>query len=323
MNNRTILMALLIMAVGLSHTWAQEPVKKAGETGAMPGMDHSDVHGRTSAAGDRMSEAAKMGHDSAPMSKEAAGSGMHMDHGSMQGGEPPPDARDPHAYSGGYTLDPARPLRLADEHNFYSLLFDRLESASSRDNTVTAYDLQAWYGRTYDRAVFKSEGEVDGGKLRNARTELLWGHAIATYWDTQLGVRYDSGTKPERKWLAFGVQGLAPYWFEVDATAYVGEEGRTALRLAGEYELLLTQKLILQPRVEANFYGKSDDARARGAGLSSLDAGLRLRYEIWREFAPYVGIEWTGKYGGTADFARAAGERTRKAQLVAGLRFWF
>lgn len=251
---------------------------------------------------------------------EKQGTTPHMDHGSMQGGAPPSDARDPHAYSGGYARGP---LRLADERNTGSLLVDRFENVSTRDNTVTEYELQAWYGRLYDRAVLKAEGEVDGGKLHDARTELLWGHAVGAYWDTQLGVRHDSGVKPDRNWLAFGIQGLAPYWFEIDATVYVGEQGRTALRFAGEYELLLTQRLILQPRLEANFYGKSDDARERGSGLSDAVAGVRLRYEIRREVAPYVGVEWAGKYGGTADHARAAGERTRESRLVAGLRFWF
>ena len=257
----------------------------------------------------------------APAAKPDAMPGM--DHGSMQGGSPPPDARDPHAYSGGYTLDPARPLRLADEDSFFSLMFDRLESVRTRDNTFTVYEFQAQLGRDYDRAVLKAEGEVDGGEIHDARTELLWGHAVSAYWNTQLGVRYDSGLKPERKWLAFGVQGLAPYWFEIDATAYVGEQGRTALRFDVEYELLFTQKLILQPRLEANFYGKSDVARERGSGLSDATLGLRLRYEIRREFAPYIGIERSNKYGGSADFARAEGQRTSESRVVAGLRFWF
>ncbi|MBI5613283.1 MAG: copper resistance protein B, partial [Gammaproteobacteria bacterium] len=246
-----------------------------------------------------------------------------MDHGSMQGGSPPPDARDPHAYSGGYTLDPARPLKMADEHLFGSLLIDRLELARTSDRTTGQYELQARYGRDYDRLVFKAEGEVDDGRLAEARTELLWGHAVAVYWDAQFGIRHDSGEGPNRGWLAFGVQGLAPYWFEIDATAYVGNEGRTALRVEADYELLLTQRLVLQPRVEANFYGKRDAERALGSGLADFTAGIRLRYEIRREFAPYVGIEWAGKYGGTADYAKAAGEDTKETRLVAGLRFWF
>ena len=137
------------------------------------------------------------------------------------------------------------------------------------------------------------------------------------------GLRYDSGIAPDRKWLAVGVQGLAPYWFEVDAAAYIGEQGRTALRLSAEYELLLTQKLVLQPRVEANFYGQRDAARELGAGLSSLITGVRLRYEIRREFAPYVGVEWGGKFGGTADYARATGVRAHETRVVAGVRFWY
>ena len=186
-----------------------------------------------------------------------------------------------------------------------------------------SYDLQGFVGKDYDKLVLKAEGEVDEGKIHEARTEMLWGHALDTYWNTQLGVRYDSGDVPSRSWLALGVQGLAPYWFEVDATAYVGEQGRTALRLSAEYELLITQKLILQPRIEASFYGMEDEARDRGAGLSTLVTGVRLRYEIRREFAPYVGVDWSGKYGGTADHAREAGARTIDTSVVAGLRIWY
>jgi copper resistance protein B len=119
------------------------------------------------------------------------------------------------------------------------------------------------------------------------------------------------------------MQGLAPYWFGVDATAYLGERGRTAVRLSTEYELLLTQKLILQPRVEVSFFGQQDAARALGSGLSGMVAGVRLRYEIRREFAPYIGVEWNGKFGGTANFARAAGVKVNDTRVVAGLRFWF
>jgi len=255
-----------------------------------------------------------------------------MDHGDMdmQGGSAPPDARDPHAYSGGYVLDSGpyalpgpRQLRLADEHNFGSLLVDRLERAYARDNNDTAFDVLAWFGRDFDRLVFKSEGDVAKGKLQKARTELLWGHAIATFWDTQLGVRYDNGVGPDRGWLAFGVQGLAPYWFEVEAAAYVGNQGRTALRFAASYDLLFTQKLVLQPRVELNLYGKRDEARDIGSGLSDATAGLRLRYEFAREFAPYIGVERAGKFGRTADLVRAAGEKTDETRWVAGVRFWF
>ncbi len=236
-----------------------------------------------------------------------------------EGGEEP---RDPHAYSGGYDLGPLK-LQLADEHSIGSLLVENLESRRSDDNTSAAYDIQAWYGRTYDRAVLKAEGEVDGGKLEEARTELLWSHAVAPFWDAQLGARYDGGEGPGTGWVAFGVQGLAPYWFEVEAFGYVGEEGRTAVRLDASYELLLTQRATLQPRVEANFYGKEHAERGLGSGLSDVAVGLRLRYEIRREFAPYIGVERVEKFGDMADFVRAEGKDADETRLVAGLRFWF
>ena len=253
-----------------------------------------------------------------------------MDHGAMQGGAAPADARDPHAQSGGYARSAApdlpsgaHRLHLADEHNFATLRVDRLERVDGREGNSGAYEAQARIGRTYDHLVVKAEGEVAGGKLHEARTELLWGHAVAPYWDAQLGLRHDGGVGPDRTWLAAGVQGLAPYWFEVDITAYVGERGRTALRLGAEYELLVTQKLVVQPRIEANLYGKSDPERQLGRGLSDLTTGVRVRYEFTRQLAPYVGVEWAGLYGRTADYARANGERTRDTRWLAGLRFWF
>ncbi|MEO6983967.1 MAG: copper resistance protein B [Paralcaligenes sp.] len=255
-----------------------------------------------------------------------------MDHGSMQmqGGSAPSDARDPNAYSDGYTLDsgkyaldPSQRLHMSDEHNFASLQVNRLEYVKAKGDESVAYEAQAWFGGTYNRAVLKAEGEVARGKLLDSRTELLWGHAISTFWDSQLGVRYDHGIGPNRGWLAFGVQGLAPYWFNVDATAYVGNNGRTALRLGVEYDLLLTQKLVLQPRAEVNFYGKRDEARERGSGLSDGVAGLRLKYKVTRQFVPYIGVEWVGKFGQTADFTRAAGERPTQTRFVAGVSFRF
>lgn len=246
-----------------------------------------------------------------------------MDHGSMQGGSPPPDARDPHEYSDGLRFPAERHHMHSDQSSFFSIMVDRLEAVHADRHTAGAYDLQARYGRDYDRLVLKAEGEFDDGRSEDARTELLWSHAVAAYWDAQLGVRHDSGVHPGRSWLAFGIQGLAPYWFEVDITGYIGEDSHSALRLEAEYELLLTQRLVLQPRLEASLYGKRDAERAQGPGLSGAVAGLRLRYEIRREFAPYVGIEYAAKFGDTADYAEAAGEQTGQTRWVAGLRFWY
>ncbi|MAT95395.1 MAG: copper resistance protein CopB [Halioglobus sp.] len=254
-----------------------------------------------------------------------------MDHGDMQmqGGSAPADARDPNAYSDGYTLTEGpyaqpgpRQLKLMDEHIFWAVLGDRLEYQESSESTV--YDLQGWYGTTYNRFVIKAEGDIADGSLEESSTDLLWGNALNPYFDTQLGVRidqYDEGK--DRQWLALGVQGLAPYWFELDVAAYVADGGRTAIKAEAEYELLLTQRLILQPRAELNLYGKDDPDNGLGSGLSDISLGLRLRYEITRQFAPYIGVEWAGAYGDTADYRREAGNKTSDTQFVAGLRFWF
>lgn len=265
---------------------------------------------------------AHTGHQPSAPATAMEDMGMEMDHGAMADAAPS-EPRDPHAYSGGYDFSQFPMRHEMGELKLGSLRVDRLESVSSRRNTFTRYDLQAWYGGAFDRAVLKAEGDYDNSKLEKASTELLWSHAVAPYWDRQLGLRYDSGIEPDRTWLALGIQGLAPYWFEVNATGYLGEEGRTALNLKAEYELLFTQKLILQPSIEASFYGKDDPGRDIGSGLSKVAAGLRLRYEVRREIAPYVGIEWAGKFGGTADYAREEGLDPKETRFVAGLRFWF
>lgn len=200
---------------------------------------------------------------------------------------------------------------------------DRFERAATDDGPATAWKLDAWFGDDIDKLWFRSEGEHADGEFEHADAELFWSHALAAFWDTQLGMRHDFGSGADRSWAAFGVQGLAPYWFEVGATAYVGDAGRTALRLEVDYELSLTQRLILQPRLEFNAYGKDDPAARIGSGLSDAEFGLRLRYEIRREFAPYVGVEWSRNFGSSADFARADGRDVSDTRFVIGLRIWY
>ncbi|MCK9513507.1 MAG: copper resistance protein B [Pigmentiphaga sp.] len=284
-----------------------------------PGMVHGELGSKPSVATSNMGA---MNHG-----------GGEMDHGDMkmQGGSAPPDARDPDAYSGGYlrnegkyALPPSETLVMSDMHNFGSIQFDKFEYVRARGDEWMAYEGEAWYGSTYNRAVIKAEGEIADGNLQHSKTQLLWRHAISTFWDTELGFRFDyeSGA-PNREWLAFGFKGLAPYWFEVDATAYVGPSGRTALGLKAEYDVLLTQKLYLQPSIEVNLYGKDDVRRGIGSGLADGTAGLRLKYEITRQFVPYVGVEWASKFGKSADYARASGESKQETRFVAGLTFRF
>jgi copper resistance protein B len=242
----------------------------------------------------------------------------------MQGGDAPAEARDPHAYSEGvdFTRGDARP-KFADRERFGALLVDNLEVSRVGGKTSEPYDLEAWLGQTYDRAVLKAEGERENGNIAEARSELLFSHAIAPYWDTQLGIRYDSGVGPSRTWLAFGLEGLAPYWFDLEITGYVGESSRTALRFDASYDMLMTQRLVLEPRLEANFYGKDDLERGLGSGLSDISLALRLRYELRRELAPYIGVEWIKQHGGTEDATRASGGDPSDSRVVMGLRFWF
>lgn len=212
-------------------------------------------------------------------------------------------------------------MQMDDNARFGMFKLDQFEREGGSSDPL-AWEAEASYGADFDKIWLRSEGEHSDGRL-DARTEVLWDHAFSSYWDWQLGGRHDAGLGQGRDWAAFGVQGIAPYWFEIEATAYVGDQGRSAARLRAEYELLLTQKLVLQPEFEMNLYGKRDPARELGSGLTDASFGLRLRYEIRREFAPYVGIAWTNRFGATADYSRSAGRDARDAQLVLGLRVWF
>lgn len=215
-------------------------------------------------------------------------------------------------------------MPVSDNMVFYQVLFDQVEyTRSRRGGSGLAWDVQGWVGTDYNRLWVKSEGERQGGKTEDGRLEFLYSKPVAAFWDVQAGLRHDFGQGPRRDWLAVGVQGIAPYWFDVEATAYVGNSGRTALRLNAEYQFVLTQRTFLVPEVEANFYGKSDAARGIGSGLSDVSFGLRLRHEIRREFAPYIGVNFKRRIGDTASLARAAGEPVNDSQLVLGVRAWF
>ena len=214
-------------------------------------------------------------------------------------------------------------MQMDDTARTGMVLFDQLEWRNTAEGNALAWDAQGWYGGDTNKVWLRSEGERVAGTTQGARADLLWDHTFARWWSVQAGARQDFGSGPSRTWAALGVQGLAPYWFDTEATFYVGEQGRTAMRLKAEYELLLTQRLILQSEGETNLYGKADPARQLGSGLSDLEFGLRLRYEVRREFAPYIGVVWSRSFGGTADWVRASGGSVSDVQFAAGLRAWF
>ena len=258
---------------------------------------------------------------------------------------PPPDATDEHARHRGHAAgedargayrppaltDADRAAAFPDLHGHdmsahmdddpfaWTVMADRLEW---QQGNALAWEGSAWFGHDRGRLWLRSEGERESGHATEGNVEALWGKPVNAWWDLLAGVRHDIGNDG-RDWLALGVQGLAPYKFEVQATAYLGERGQSMLQGEVEYELLLTNRLILQPRIEATAHGRSDAVRGIGSGLGEVDAGLRLRYEVRREFAPYFGIERAVRFGKTADFARAAGHDAHETRWVAGVRFWF
>ncbi len=183
---------------------------------------------------------------------------------------------------------------------------------------------EAWFGGDIHRAVVKSEGEGDlGGGLEAAEVQALYSRAIGPYFNLQAGVRHDPRPGPSRTYATIGVEGLAPYWFEVDVAAFVATTGEVLGRVEGYYDQRLTQRLILQPRAEVDLSAQDVRRRGIGSGVTDAELGLRLRYEVRREFAPYVGVSWERRLGDTARFARAAGADTGGVGVVAGLRAWF
>lgn len=201
------------------------------------------------------------------------------------------------------------------------VLLDQLEW-HEQDRAV-GWNARGWVGRDRDRVWFRSEGERGRGAVESIALHGMYGRAFARWWDVVMGVRQDFRPGPAQTWAAIGLQGLAPYWFEVDATAYVGASWRTQARVELAYDMQLTNWVMLEPNVEIELHGKADPSRGIGAGLSSTNVGLRLRYEIRRELAPYAGVVWHRRYGGTADAAREAGDAASGAELVLGLRTWF
>ncbi|PLY12695.1 MAG: copper resistance protein CopB [Sedimenticola sp.] len=210
-----------------------------------------------------------------------------------------------------------------DDPLLYMVMIDKLEIRNTDGPNPLVLDADAWIGKDLNKFWFKTEVERVDGKTEEAEVQFLYSRAIAPFWDFQAGWRRDIKPEPDRDYLALGFKGLAPYLFEVDAGVFIGESGQIGARLDAEYEYMLTQKLILFPEIELNAYSKDDEAVGIGSGLADMALGLRLRYEIRREFAPYIGVNWSKKFGQTADFARADGEDASDAQIVAGIRAWF
>ena len=224
----------------------------------------------------------------------------------------------------------------------YLVIGERLENQVHDGEDRVVWEAQGWVGYDIDKLWLKTEGEYDSeaNDTESFEFQALWSHAISPFWDIQAGLRHDfepalswlppgppgttvSVTPTSRNYAVLGFMGLAPYWFEVDAAAFLSDEGDLSTRLEAEYELRFTQRLILQPRMELNYAFDDDLETGVGKGFNQVHAGLRLRYEFKREIAPYIGVAWEKAYGNTADRLAAAGQDNGEVSFVAGLRVWY
>lgn len=204
----------------------------------------------------------------------------------------------------------------------FQVLVDQLELQVVHGEPGARWDSRSWIGGDLHRIWIRTEGDAVDGVLDTAEAQVLYGRSVGRWWDVVTGVRFDPRPSPSHTWFAIGVQGLAPYFIDVQATAFIGSSGHTAGRLELEHELLLTQRTVLQSLVELSFSGKDDPDRGVAAGLSTGEVGFRVRYEFAREFAPYAGVVWHKKLFGTGDTARALGGDAGGWHLVGGVRVW-
>jgi copper resistance protein B len=315
---RSALLLALAPAALASAAWAQDP--HAGHH-MPPARPAPDPH-----AGHQMpaSPAAPADPHAGHMMMMGPGKAADLPVGSAAAPPPPTDRLADKVWDV-HAMDRARAI-LKTEHGgmtHWSLLIDRAEVRGGSDDVTWQGEYR--FGGDVNRLAVKSEGEAEtGGDVHHAEVQALWSRAVGPYFDVQAGVRQDFEPRPRRTYATLGVEGLAPYWFEVGGALFLSDEGDVSARVEGSYDLRLTNRLILQPALEANLAASDDPATGVGSGLSDVELGLRLRYDLGlRQVAPYVGVEWEKKFGDTADYARAEGEDTEDTRLVAGLRLFF
>lgn len=281
------------------------PSSAPTEPAEMPGMDMPG------------SEAG--GHDMSAMQSGDA------DVGNVPAPAPPTD------HAADALFDPAEMARSRDalrrENGAFSgsiVLFDLAEYQARSGGDGYRWEAEAWFGGDINRLLIKSEGEGSFGKpIEDVEVQALYSRAISPFWNAHVGLRYDIAPNPSRTYAVLGVEGIAPYWLHVTGQLFLSDKGDVRVRVEGSYDERITQQLIFQPRVELNFSAQDMPGIGVGSGLTSFEVGGRLRYEITREFAPYIGVEWSGRTGDTARYARLAGEKPNAVNFVAGIRFWF
>ncbi|MEL6528556.1 MAG: copper resistance protein B [Pseudomonadota bacterium] len=288
-------------------------------------MDHRKMPMAHGQDGDR-----QPAMDPSQMDQSAMGQGAHADHIAIPEGPPPPEALQGPAFAadafvGAEEMAASRDAVTKEVSGMPVFWFqgDRFEYRMRDGDDGYLWDVQGYYGGDYNKLWFKSEGEGGFGEsIETAEVQALWSRAIAPFFDFQAGVRQDF-TGPERTHAVVGIQGLVPYQFEVDAAAFLSTKGDLTATIEGEVDQRITQRLILQPRGEISLSAQDIPELGIGAGIDTIEAGIRLRYEFAREFAPYIGIEQEWKLGNSRDFARAEGEDPSVTNYVIGVRFWF
>lgn len=317
------------------------PAQPTQPTSPMPGHDMSNMP----PARPGQPASPMPGHDMSNMPQGQGADPMAGHDMSTMGGtlpDPPVAPPAPEALSGpahaAETIFPADQVvaaraELLETHggsSSYRFLADQLEVGirDGRDGYVWD-DVQFWYGGDINKLWIKSQGEGTFGEgIESAEVQALWSRAIDPWFDLQAGVRHDFRPSPQRHYLVLGFQGLAPYWFEIDAAMFLSNKGDLSARFEAEYDQRITQRLILQPRVELDLAAQDVPEIGVGSGLSTAELGLRLRYEFFPTsspavIAPYVGVDYERAFGDTADFRRAAGDRVGGWSLVMGVRTWF
>lgn len=229
------------------------------------------------------------------------------------------------ARAGQKPTEPGWPQPVANDRFFGYGILNQNEIRTGQGQSIYRWDGEGWYGDNVNRTWLKSEGSLgwNTGAFEEAEVQALYSRAISPFFNLQTGLRYDFNPAPARLYGVFGVEGLAPMFIDIGAFVFVSDGGHYSARLEGHYDMRLTQRLILQPQLELNFYSTSERDRGIGSGLSDLDSGLRLRYEISRQLAPYIGVTYESKFGQTAGLARASGDRVNALRFVAGIRVWF
>jgi len=323
---------------------SRRPSRPAKPKAAAPARAHED-HGAPAAKGMQDMPMPQMetptakgadqnphaGHDMSTMPRmemsapQPAQAGTALPPGNAPAPAPPTDHYADRVYSPADMAQARNELRR--EHGggtFRQILFNLAEYQVRKGSNGYRWDGEAWIGGDINRLTLKSEGEgaVRDG-VESAEIQALYSRALDPFWNFQAGVRYDFKPNPSRTYATIGIEGLAPYWFEVEGALFLSDKGDVLARAEGYYDQRITQRLILQPRVELNFAAQDVPENRIGSGLSNAEIGLRLRYEIAREFAPYIGISYDRKVGDTARYARIDGDDVKATSFVVGVRTWF